>query len=231
MKNKKLIYKHLQLNYGGVDSYWWNGYGSIPTNRVRAAWNSKGAINQPDSYIDRTGNGYDLTPEVTPSWNQNTGWTCTGTEYLSSTFSPTLDQTWSMVVRVANVTPSAGEIRTAIGCLRQSGGTAGFFLIPAYTDTFRFYGNGAWTSNNVQSGAQTDCVMSFCGTTCYLNDSTDGSVPAGVGTYTLPLYIGAINNADSPAWFMVGDILAAAVFNITLTSTQQSALYNSILAI
>lgn len=202
---------------------WYRGLtGSVPIANVQAAYTPYGAASLAASYDNNAApaNGlpdgtYDCTPGNVPTFDALSGWVMNG-NYLKTGCIPA--QNWTMLVHFRHVT-SGG---LAAGCL--GAGTSRFWVWPA-NSTMSDYGHGA--SLTIVAGARSIGVMTVAGPTGYLNGVSAGAIDAGNYNF-VECYLGCINDGGSPGWYLVGDISHAALYNISLTNTQQLDVFNAI---
>ena len=181
-----------------------------------AAYQPKGAASLAASYSNLANPGtYDATPGVAPTWSGATGWFCDGSCWMSTGIVPANDQTWSMIAAFANASGMSGH--TIAGS--QSTDNTRFYLIPRRGAPYdnRIYGNG---SNAAFGTRLTAGVMAIAGSSAYLDGSLEGTITTGWNGSALHILIGALNYMGSPNQFFVGNILALAIYNTTLTAPQ-----------
>ena len=201
---------------------WWLAGGIDPDDCV-AAYQPKGAASYAASLVNLTGDDTYDAVKITndPSWNTATGWTfVANNDWLDTAVVPAAG--YSFIISFSNI-----DNTSASGCGVFSSPIR-FYLRPTNsTTTQRAYGYGnkyAFIDGNLTSG-----VMAICGDQPYLNGSADGSaLGATWNTTTLSIYLGKENGYFT---YFKGNILAAAIYNATLTSGQVSALSTAMAAL
>ena len=203
---------------------WWLSGGIAPANCI-AAYAPKGAASLAASYTNLANPGtYDAAPGVAPTWDTTNGWIGNGsTQYLDTGIS-TLTSSWSTIVRYSNVT--AGQAKYLCGC-KMNSGYYGF--LPWRNDSvynhIYFYnvGNFFWNPSDSASG-----VCAISNTNGYFNSTDRGDLTGG-GTAAGNYYIFQMGDLTSSKISCY--IQALAIYNITLSSTQISALTTAINAL
>lgn len=186
----------------------------VPGHTCIAAYQAKGATSYTTSLINLANAGiYDAVEGIAPSWASGTGWTFNLSEYLQTGIVPAADQTWTLIVRVANI-EQTGAYRTALGS-RSTDNIYDIRIIPLANYYSRFdYGSNT-NIDFVGSG-----ILTLAGrngyvdgiNVCTLDVSTSVSTPRA-------LFVGAFN-AGIAAEKLKGDILAIAIYNSILNATE-----------
>jgi len=199
------------LHAGGGD--WWLS-GGAPT--PVAVYQPKGAASLAGSYVNLANPGtYDAAPGVAPTFDAATGWTFDGnTQYLTTGVVPT--HPMSLILRFADGYTGAQASVTA-GCYDGKA----FILETGYGGT-RYYEYG--TAYTGPGTAVASGVMCLTPTQGYLDGVADGTTMSG-GT-TLPahaLTIGGRNDGGAVNSLWPGSVYACAVYGISLSAAQVTA--------
>lgn len=206
-----------------VSSWWLSG--GITSGQCAAAYQPKGAADLADSYINKNAPGTnDAAPGVAPTWDATNGWTGNGTSmYLTTGITPAANRTWSMIVRYTNAQSAK------VLCGGRGAATSYYFdLWGNGGDNKVYYGNG--TELGVIP-LLTSGVLAVAGTQGYRNGVSDGAAIGAGGANAGQVYILAFNAAGTASFFNSGKIQALAIYNITLSAGQVSALVTAINAL
>ena len=201
----------------------WYLSSGITLGQCVAAYQPKGAADLASSKTNLAHPGTnDAAAGVDPSFASATGWTGNGTtQFLTTGIVIPMNLDYTMLVRVSGVA-SDGARADATG--------AGWFEIRANWFTQHGYRNGNVTGTANLGSAVTSGVMGVTKSGGYLNGSLDTSITSdntASGTqWTIFLL------KDGPGGlFLKGNILAAAVYNITLSDAQILAVSNAMAAL
>lgn len=203
---------------------WWLA-GGIGSGDVVFAYQPKGASSSANALLNVNDPGTsDAFGGVAPSWATGTGWTFNGsTQYLETGFTPASSGLQSMIIRVDGLGGGANQYTGGQGT------SATQFYIALKAGGSHRYANGfvRIVSTVISSGVA--CVAGGQG---YLNGSTDGAsfTPAHAGV-PVPIFVGCTNNNGTAALFVDGDVIAAAVYSISLTSGEVAAVSAAMAAI
>lgn len=209
------IYDNLPHGPRGGGGDWFNPSGTLD---IFAAYQPIGAADFATSLVDLTGNGNDAGDPGgggTPTWDADNGWIFDGaTQYLTTTFVPSNDQTQSVIVQYTDATTDDAYL---VGCQQAAGRILG--LIPLYltgAQVFYLNGFGANVVTSVASGNL--CVAGNRG---YRNGVAEGAtINAWAGETLQALYIACRNTTGTPGQFLAVRIQALAIYNVTLTAPQ-----------
>lgn len=200
---------------------WWLSGGIVPSACV-AAYQSIGAANLAVSYTNLANPGTnDLTLGVAPAWDTINGWTFNGVNQYLNTGITAATLSWSMFVRFSNF----NTISFSTTLIGQSLSTRLFFI--AASNALVYYANGKLLS---VSPSLTSGVLGFAGSTAYRNGVNDGTIPTGL-IVAFPIYIGAENDGGGPGSYANAGIQAAAIYNVTITPSQVTALVAAMVAL
>ena len=206
---------------GGAPVVPWYLSGGIAAANCIAAYTPKGAASLAASYDNNAApaNGlpdgtYDAAPGVAPTWNVVTGWTYAGGQYLTTGIVPA--GTHTTIVRFANCITSGGYL---FGSFLVAG-TVIYGVCPFYTGV----GPGVqyWNQPSVPAAIlpnMSDGVLAIAGAAGFRGGAPD-AVLGGTGNTGLAMFIGALNMGGVAAVQLVGDILAVAHYDITITDAQ-----------
>lgn len=196
---------------------WWLSGGISAANCI-AAYQAKGAADYAASKVNLASPGtYNAVDGAQyPTWASATGWTFNGSsQYLNSGVVPTLDQTWSAIVR-----QYATYLDNDSVLFSRSGSSLDFGIYQSTATSF-FPHNSKNVNITITSILNTNAVLAVVGRRGYKDGSIlTGEIAAYTGTGTQPCYIGAGNLAGSAGIFWKGNVLAVAIYNITLTEAQ-----------
>jgi hypothetical protein len=204
---------------GGADVSWWLAGGISAANAI-AAYQPKGAASLAASYVNLANPGtYDAAPGVAPTWASGTGWTFNGTQWLNTGIYPVTGYT--IIGRYANLTQTDNR------CLIGAGNT------PHDGHEIRVMWNndplkqGAYTHGlgTVASSPGTANVVALAGRLLYYAGTYVGTVGIATLTSDSTYGIGAKNYGANTGreWAFLGDILAVAIYNTTLTAGEVAA--------
>jgi len=197
---------------GGAAADWWDPDGDGLS--VLAAYQPQGAASYATSKTNVANPGiYDATEGAAPSWSAGTGWSFNGSShYLNSTVVPTAsEQSWTFIVQFANASGSAGLL---FG--RGTSGIAHTCISPNQYYLSVLYTHG-WTSTRTPYMSAGNLCMA--GRACYRNGSHDATLGVNTNTGSGPVFIGAKDNTG----FRACDIAAFAIYDVTLSADQVSA--------
>jgi hypothetical protein len=202
---------------GAVAAIPWYLSGGIAAANCIAAYDAKNAASQAASYKNLANPGtYDLTTAKAPSWSAGTGWTNAlyGAQYLNTGIYA--GQHWTMIVRFSDGT---ADSKNLCGTVTTPG--KWFTISPNYGGSARLYAGGGYIivfTSKIDTG-----TMAISGHQGYLNGVADGAPCSDyTGDPEWMLFIGAMsttNNTLSYGTSFIGSIQAAAIYNISLSST------------
>lgn len=212
-----------------VASSWWLSGGIDPANCI-VAYQPKGAASYAASKVNLTGNtDYNAVDGAAyPSWDGSTGWTFTGasSQYLNSGVIPTLDQTWSAIVRMY-----ATAMNNSCIFFSRSGKNLDFGLFQSNFTSF-YPHNTINTLITITSVQNSDVTLAVVGKRGYKDGYIlEGTIADSTGTGTKSIYIGAGNISGSPNYYYSGRIYALAIYNGTLTGPQVLAIHTAMAAL
>jgi len=212
------------LAAANVVTPWWLAGGVAAANCV-AAYQPKGAASYAASKINLANPGtYDATEGVAPSWDVATGWAFNGsTMYLETGIVPSASD-WSFIVQFANSVAVSGW-DCCMGCSSTDGVTCHCMIYPRYSTTARGYANGSLVKT-VAAGVMTAGNMGFAAQTAYLNGVAEAGAISGwtLGAVAVDVYFGMLHRNATRTDKYKGDIIAAAIYNATLTPAQVAAI-------
>lgn len=201
---------------------WWEAGGA---SGAEGAYNAIGSATLADSYINLATPGtHDAVPGVAPTLNS--GWLFNGsTEYIDSTIVPTLDETWTMLVRY---TYAGGGSFPSVAGQRQNAVAFPDFVIVVDNGASGTSDQTVFRNGNVTGYTTTprlaNGVAGIVGNKAYWNGVEIGTIVAGSVVTTRSIFIGAQHNElDSPSSFFPGTVQAIAIYNNTLTPSQVAA--------
>lgn len=192
---------------------WW----AVAGQACAAAYQPKGAVDLPTSYINLANPGTDnAAPGVAPTFAAATGWTFVAAsgQFLSTGVTPTA--TWTAIIRIANLANVDGYV---------------FGAYKAATTTIFGVGKGAtfvsvWNGNSarVQLPTPTAGVFAIAGARAYRDGADCGITLPADANAELAMFIGALNQSGSASNFASCDVLAFAAYDAPLTAPQVAAL-------
>jgi len=194
---------------------WWLSGGISAANCI-AAYQPKGAADLASSYINLANPGTNnAAPGTAPTFATGTGWTFNGSaQYLTTDVIPAVNQTWTFIVRYSNYPLAvAGYV---LG--NRGGGSTGFNIGPS---SISYFYSSSGTAVSPGAAAAT---VALAGQQGYRNGASDGAALATASVTNVAFFVGARNNNGSADTYFNGNVLALAIYNITLNSTQVAAL-------
>ena len=219
-------------NFGGAGaSGWWLG-DDIPSANCLLCYQPKGAADYTASQVNLANPGtYDATAGNNPTFATGTGWSFDGSNnYLLTGLAPGAG-TWTYIVQCANAIDSGDPV---VWGERDQVVANSYVMMILYGGI----GNNRLRHYNGPYADHTDAAKCSGGNYCIADrdgyyNGADLSITIGAftGSSHNAMYVGAYNDRGSAASFYQGDIIAFAVYNITLTSTQISTLATSMAAL
>lgn len=197
----------------------WYLSGGIALANVVAAYQAKSAASLAASYVNLANPGTNnAAPGVAPTFNAATGWTFNGTsQYL---IAPTPDNGYSIFMQYANL--AVAGTRELFGTFWTSFGD-GAFLVQIAGGNMDAR-SGATGSTAINAPELLTGNYGFAGKTPYRNGTAEPNViSAGTGTGH-EIFIAALNFNGGLANFTAIEVQAFAMYNVTLTAPQVSAL-------
>lgn len=196
--------------------------GGIASANAIAAYYPVSAADLASSYVNLANPGtYNAAPGTAPSWSAARGWYGAANWYLTTGLSPTADGTWSALVWYENSLTSS--YHNPFGVYQTVGGSGAFGLQISNLNNRMAVFNGS-ISPGYNSPLIGSAFYGFAGKSVYRDGALEPTaVPAGTGTLTRPLYIGAQNANGSPGFYAQADIKAVFIYNVTLTLAQIEA--------
>lgn len=196
---------------------WWLSGGISAANCI-AAYQPKGAASLAASYVNLANRGtYDAAPGVAPAWNASTGWTGNGSStYLTTGIVP--GASWSMLVRFSDV---SGAIGSALGIFRPAT-LERFYLWPRFSVSNHLCGYGSGFGlfkPELASG-----VMALSANIPYLDGNAETTIAGTWNATTDQIFILCVNESGNPTTYIVGNILAVAIYDTALDSAQIAAI-------
>lgn len=198
----------------------WYLLGGVTAAQCVAAYQPKGAASLAASYINLNNPGTnDAAPGTAPSFAAATGWgfAAASTQYLKTGITPAAVSgysTYSMIVQFSGL---SGVRLGMCGCGPGWNNATNAFAIMYWQGSLRQYINGGFKSVAATESAGNYCLASREG---FYNGASDGTWTGGSLTTPAEIYIGALNNAGTPAVYGTMNILSLAIYSITLSSTQ-----------
>ena len=214
---------------GGAAAQWWLSGGVSASNCI-AAYTPKGAASLAASYDNNAapGNGladgtYDAAPGVAPTFDAAAGWMFNGsTQYLTTGIAPAAG--YSMIARISG--GSTSGTRTVMGTVRISAPIARFYMRSVDAGTGRSFGYGD-TGTVLNAGlrpALTSGTIAIVDDTGYVNGSVDIDSNGTWITTALTITIGGEQRDASVTNYFLGSVLAAAIYDTTLSAAQVAAI-------
>jgi hypothetical protein len=216
-------------------STWWDLNGTI-TSCV-AAYQPKGSASYAASKLDLTSNNYDLSDGTAPSWDATTGWTFADSAYLVETNAAVLENNFTLV---AYGTFSAATGDPTIVSSRSNAATGWMWRSDNYGSGGKFGVSFVGVADNNSDFATAN---GFCGLTVasdgksltyYLNSSSGNkSFGSVVKTPGLTGFVIGSSHINTTTYYnkLTGTILALAIYNTALTSTQMGNLNTAMAAL
>jgi hypothetical protein len=197
----------------------------IPAANCLAAYQPKGAASLAASYdnLAAPGNGlpdgtYDAALGVAPTWDAVNGWIFNGsTQYLKTGIVPAAG--WSFFVRFSG---TVGTDRYIFGsyppymCLSQRYASKVIYGAGSFLEVSPYM-----TSGNIGVAGQQG----------YRNGIANGVIPASETVRQYAFYIASLNWTNNPYSYYSGNIQAIAIYNITLSGPQITALNTAMAAL
>jgi hypothetical protein len=156
---------------------------------------------------------------VAPTWAAGTGWIFNGlSQYLQSGIIA-LTTTYSIIIQFT------GGIDAVFQCLagayRDAGGNASFALYNRHFLSQVAYENGSIASFALVPPRLDAGSLALANKQGYRNGVSDGgAIPAGIPTNPQQVYVGAMNYNGGAIQFFTGNMIALAIYNVTLTAPQ-----------
>lgn len=193
----------------------WYLLGGVTVAQCVAAYQPKGAADLATSYINLNNPGTNnAAPGTAPTFAAATGWTfaSASSQYLDTGI--VITGTQSVLARLAN----ASGTTHAMGAGQDVTANAFYFGL-GWTATQDIL---SYRVSQVQATVHTAGVIGITPAFFYFDGTQGAAVPAGAfGAATTSFLIGAIHRNDgSRTIFYNGDVLALALYSITLSSTQ-----------
>lgn len=229
---------------GGVVESWWLS-GGVSASDCLAAYQSIGADSYAASKINLANPGtYDITNGASfPSWNAATGWTFDGVDDYLDTNLPGIDTASTVIVYINGFNPANTISNYIISTTdndwnSETAISLGYYLAgdpsPYFVDVIAFLNSG---------NAYSDYDGEIANNTPYiLGVSLSGRYKDGVKiawvSFTSPSYntlrnyiLGAVWGGSDYQNFGAMNILAAAIYNTTLTDDQVTAITTALQAL
>lgn len=210
---------------------WWLAGGVSPSDCV-AAYQPIGASDLATSYINLANPGtYNSALGIAPAFDAATGWTFNGSTQYLTTGVTSYGRTWSLFVRFSDATADDGTNRRILfGASPSDGNRFGLqpWRVSGGIGTIGYL-NGLYvfTAPHLATG-----VIGFSASTAYRNAVADGTIPDDTSITTPPLFIGAAaGDLGTPQNFCPAKIQAIAIYSVTLTPAQVSAISASMAAL
>ena len=194
---------------------WWLAGGVAVANAV-AVYKPIGAASLAASYVNLANPGtYDAAPGTAPTFDPATGWTFSGSQYLTTGVVPTSG--FSVLCRFSNATGLSSHAPFGVSF---SAGNQRFYIRVREAANRRYaYG----TSTLLVAGSLTSGVVALAGNSAYLNGLSDGIVVSSWTNTAIPFTIGAENTGSTRQAWYVGDVFAFVAYTTTLTGPQVAA--------
>ena len=195
----------------------WYLAGGISASACVAAYQPKGAASLAASYINLANPGtYDAAPGVAPTWASSTGWTFNGTsQYLKTGIVPSTG--WSAIIRFDSLV-ATGSFQYLLGMDDAAG--KGFHIAADTTLSANSWRNPSAINYSRSAGAG---VLAMNATTAFV----DGSAVPGSFSGTVPsvaVFVGARNRlGEGLGAYTKGNIVGAAIYNVSLSAAQIGA--------
>lgn len=198
-------------------SEWWLE-GGVAEAECVAAYAAKGAASQAASYVNLANPGtYDLTVGSAPAWDTGSGWDFNGSShYLLTGVAPTWGYT--MIVKLSSFDANNFGIPVGTGTFflqNWDGTTFRYSLVNAPFQTLGYAASGVFA---IAGGGYAAGIGYRDG----VQDVT-GMGNGGEPTY-VEFYIGANNNAGSPANYSGAVVQAVAIYNTQLSQAEIDAI-------
>lgn len=202
----------------GGDVPWYRAGGSPSPIAV---WVGRGAENLAASLVNLITPGtHNLTADGTAALEE-LGWDANNSMYLITDLVPGLD--WTVITKHSNQNDSS---RFMFGATTDA--TSNFYCRHSGTLNANFLNGNQGVY--VYGGFSVSGVMGMAGKTTFINGVQKDTIVAGGNAPTHPLFLMALNNAGSPLSKMTqGHLVAAAVWNSTLTPAQMIAVQTALL--
>lgn len=203
---------------GGAAAAWYLAGGVSAANCV-CAYQPKGAASLAASYTNLANPGtYTAVPGVAPNFNTATGWTFTGTQNVDAGYIPQSADT--IIVRFANA------VKLYIGMYQNASLNLAMSPLRGDGDNLRIYFHNTFRSF---SPGYANCVMAMAGVNLYLNGAAESQSGVMSATNTVAFGFGRMNG--SSIVYYQGDIVAAAIYNTTLSAAQVAAISTAMAAL
>lgn len=190
----------------------WYLAGGAPT--PVAAYQPKNAASLAASYVNLANPGtYDAAPGVAPTFDAATGWTFTGTQWLTTGYAITNTDNLTCLVRFSSAT--SGYL-----CGITNGGGSYLTIQPTISNVKQLR---AWPSQLfLSSPPATNGVIGLSADYGYFDGTPIGNFSRGSYNPNLVFLLGTM---DPWGWFLrfSGNIQAASIYNTTLTTPQIAA--------
>ena len=197
---------------------WWLA-GDISAVNCIAAYQPKGAADYAASLSNLANPGtYDATEGGTPDWDAVNGWKFNGTDdYLITTI--TLADGWTIIFRFSNKVGTAGTLG---GSYNYTGSAGGMLIFPHNSSSKVSY----YSPANFQVAPYLDSgVLALAGNKAYRNGSYDGTGSGALPAQNNNFWMGAnFKSGEEDVNNIEAYMQAVAVYNITITASQISAL-------
>jgi len=189
---------------------WW----TVSGKTVYCAYQAKGAPSLALSYTNLANPGTNNAGVgVAPGWTTGAGWQFSGSQHLTTTFIPALDQSQTVLVQYTNFNLSLYML--LIGSWTGSGSYGRYWLGPAWGAASAIDNGGELFAGTVSAAGN----IGFAGNAGYKNGSAvDGSIIAGIVTSTYPMWIGCMNHNGAAENHITAYITALVIYSDTLTA-------------
>lgn len=200
---------------------WWL-FDGLSLEHTVAVYQPKGAADLASSYVNLARPGtFNAAPGVAPTFAAATGWTFDGTQYLTTGILG-ITSSYTVLVRYSGHIPSAAAFTYMLGT--QDTPVPPRHALRLLTSTINYLQASTVTGTTAASAG----VFGMAGTQGYYNGAADGAALSATGTtVTNDLWIGTINNLGSSFQPIKANVLALAVYNVTLTAAQVATVTNA----
>lgn len=226
-----------------VSGDWWLA-GGVNSSDCLAAYQSIGVDSYVASKVNLANPGtYNITDGASyPTWNAATGWTFDGVDDYLDTNLPGIKTATTLIVYVDKFNPSNQDDHYIISCTDidwNAETSLGFYYasdpINAFMDNHTLIYNGNWTSlNRGVIATNTPYILGSSPNGLYINGTkslwTSNWVEESTGTLGNYVFC-TIWNGTAYIYFGKMDILAAAIYNVTLTDDQITAITTALQAL
>lgn len=195
---------------------------------VVGAWKSCGVADQATSYVNQANPGTnDLTATGAVTWDKTTGWgSFDRTRYLTGPVYKT--KTYSVIVLVKNVTPIGANYGRAISA-EYDNGVHGMYVIPNLSNL----ADGGSIMNGSDYVLINDSPNSVIGvnqSSGFVDGLDVGEISPSGNEYEIAIRVGFATFPGASGQSLIGNVLAVAIYNKSISSDQMIAIQNKMKA-